>query len=63
MFKPTTIFSDPHAKTPGISVANLTILKDIREITGFLSIQEAPEELTDLSFLSGLEVIHGRHLA
>lgn len=56
-------FSDPHQNKTGIKVADLQILKDVQEINGFLSIQQAPPEVKDLSFLSNLEIIYGRHLS
>ncbi|XP_060585170.1 epidermal growth factor receptor-like isoform X2 [Ruditapes philippinarum] len=54
---------DSHQGTEGIKVEDLQILKDIKVITGFLAIQEAPPEVKDLSFLSGLETIYGRYLS
>ncbi|BFZ15671.1 hypothetical protein BsWGS_18709 [Bradybaena similaris] len=42
---------------------NLTVLKSVKEITGYLLIQSTHEEFTDLSFLSSLQIIHGRTLA
>ncbi|XP_060585180.1 receptor tyrosine-protein kinase erbB-3-like [Ruditapes philippinarum] len=47
-----------HPTIEGIKVEDLQILKDIKEITGFLYIYGAP--VKDLSFLSGLETIYGR---
>jgi hypothetical protein len=54
-------FRDSHLGTEGIKAEDLQILKDIKEITGVLSIKEAPPEVKDLSFLSGLETIYGRN--
>ncbi|XP_045177592.2 epidermal growth factor receptor-like isoform X3 [Mercenaria mercenaria] len=54
---------DPHEGTEGIKVEDLQVLSDIKEITGFVSIQEAPPTVKDLSFLSGLETIYGRYLS
>ncbi|XP_045205394.2 epidermal growth factor receptor-like isoform X2 [Mercenaria mercenaria] len=54
---------DPHQGTEGINVEDLQVLRDIKDIIGFLSIQETPPTVKDLSFLSGLETIHGRYLS
>lgn len=61
MFWFILLYSDRHKNRSGITVEDLQYLKDIREINGYLSIQEAPDNLTDLSFLSGLRIIHGRY--
>ncbi|XP_053385686.1 receptor tyrosine-protein kinase erbB-4-like [Mercenaria mercenaria] len=55
-----SFYGDPHSGTEVIKPNDLQILKDVKEIIGFLSIQETPSEVKDLSFLSGLETIHGR---
>ncbi|XP_052229388.1 epidermal growth factor receptor-like isoform X1 [Dreissena polymorpha] len=53
---------DTHLNTTPLTLEHLSILKDVREINGYLSVQELPKEADSLSFLSGLEIIHGRFL-
>lgn len=58
-----TFKGDNHTGTEGVRVEDLKLLSSIKEITGFLNIQEAPEEVKNLSFLSNLEIIRGRDLS
>ncbi|KAL4217428.1 Receptor tyrosine-protein kinase erbB-2 [Mactra antiquata] len=58
-----TFDGDPHANKTGLKVSDLQMLKDIEEISGFLTIQEVPLEIKNLSFLSSLETIYGRMLS
>lgn len=53
---------DPHYNIPPLHPSNLSVLNSVREITGFLLIQSDDKDFVDLSFLSNLEVIHGRQL-
>ena len=57
------IFSDEHAGIEGIKLEQLKMLSSIKEITGYLNIQEAPEQIKNLTFLRNLEIIRGRHLS
>ncbi|KAH9498588.1 hypothetical protein Btru_007466 [Bulinus truncatus] len=54
---------DPHFNITGIHPNNLTILKDVTEITGYVMIQSNHPEFTNLSFLSNLKTIYGRHVS
>ncbi|BFZ21756.1 hypothetical protein BsWGS_24794 [Bradybaena similaris] len=54
---------DEHYNIEPLHPHNLTVLKNVKEITGYLYIQSNHSEFTDLSFLSSLEVIHGRTYA
>ena len=56
-------YRDEHEEISGIKLEDLKLLSSIREITGYLNIQQAPEEIEDLSFLSNLETIRGRFLS
>nr|KAI8744868.1 epidermal growth factor receptor-like isoform X1 [Biomphalaria glabrata] len=51
---------DQHYNISGIHPHNLTILKDVKEITGYVMIQSNHSEFTNLSFLSNLKTIYGR---
>ncbi|KAL8617989.1 hypothetical protein ACOMHN_040213 [Nucella lapillus] len=53
---------DQHFNISPLHPQNLTVLKHVREITGFLLIQSDHPDFTDLSFLSSLEIINGRQL-
>lgn len=53
---------DRHYEIDGIHPHNLSVLQHVKEISGYLLIQAGHAEFTDLSFLSSLETIHGRHL-
>ena len=53
---------DPHFNISALEPSDLTVLKHVREITGYLLIQSDHENFTDLSFLSSLEIINGREL-
>nr|AXK69510.1 epidermal growth factor receptor 1b [Sinonovacula constricta] len=54
---------DPYHETKNLTVEDLQVLKDVKEVSGFVNIQELPMEVQSLSFLSGLETISGRQLA
>ncbi|XP_052079239.1 receptor tyrosine-protein kinase erbB-4-like [Mytilus californianus] len=47
---------------PGITVVDLQVFKNLKEVTGYVQIQSNDPEMTTVSFLSNLEVIHGREL-
>jgi Receptor L domain len=47
---------------PAIIPADLEQLSTIKEITGYVRIDGSHPDLTNLSFLRNLEVIHGRSL-
>ncbi|KAL3854543.1 hypothetical protein ACJMK2_013807, partial [Sinanodonta woodiana] len=53
---------DPFRNISGINTSALQVFKDVREITGYLTIQQIPSSQKDLSFLSSLETIQGREL-
>ena len=53
---------DQHFNIAPLHPKNLTVLKHVREITGFLLIQSEHKDFKDLSFLSSLEIISGRQL-
>ncbi|WAR10031.1 EGFR-like protein [Mya arenaria] len=53
---------DVHLGTVPLKLEDLNVLKDVRTINGYLSIQELPNEAESISFLSGLEIINGRFL-
>ncbi|KAK3082662.1 hypothetical protein FSP39_001823 [Pinctada imbricata] len=57
-----TFNGDPHLKIPGLTIDQLDVFKTVKEITGYLMVQSNVENLTSLSFLSNLTVIHGREL-
>ncbi|KAM4705113.1 epidermal growth factor receptor [Rhinophrynus dorsalis] len=57
---PVAKYGDVFTKTPRLEPKSLSVLKSIREITGFLLIQWWPENFTDLSIFENLEVIRGR---
>ncbi|KAL2097311.1 hypothetical protein ACEWY4_006518 [Coilia grayii] len=56
----TTIHGDKHTNTPKLDPAKLSIFESVKEITGYLLIQEWPENMTSLSPFKNLEVIRGR---
>ncbi|XP_076149623.1 epidermal growth factor receptor [Alosa pseudoharengus] len=56
----TTIHGDKHTKTPKLDPAKLSVFESVKEITGYLLIQDWPESLTSLSPFENLEVIRGR---
>uniref|UniRef100_A0A8C1VUB4 Receptor protein-tyrosine kinase n=1 Tax=Cyprinus carpio TaxID=7962 RepID=A0A8C1VUB4_CYPCA len=56
----TTFNGDQHTKTPGLDPAKLNIFKTVKEITGYLVIQQWPKNLPSLSAFENLEVIRGR---
>uniref|UniRef100_A0A9J8BIA4 Receptor protein-tyrosine kinase n=1 Tax=Cyprinus carpio carpio TaxID=630221 RepID=A0A9J8BIA4_CYPCA len=56
----TTFNGDQHTKTPGLDPAKLNIFKTVKEITGYLVIQQWPKDMPSLSAFENLEVIRGR---
>ncbi|XP_063411494.1 epidermal growth factor receptor-like [Mytilus trossulus] len=50
---------DVHNNIPGITVGDLQVFKNLKEVTGFVQIQSNDPEMKTVSFLSNLEVIHG----
>ncbi|XP_048366539.1 epidermal growth factor receptor isoform X2 [Sphaerodactylus townsendi] len=59
-FLKVTFSGDTYTKTRALDPKKLDIFKTIKEITGFLLIQDWPENSTDLSVFENLEVIQGR---
>ena len=55
-------FSDAHHKRIGIQIEELAVLETVQEITEFLYVDAVSPNLTSLSFLKNLKVIHGRRL-
>lgn len=53
---------DAQFKIPGLTVEDLQILKSVKEITGYIIIQSNDTNFRNLSFLSSLEIIHGREV-
>ncbi|XP_016345099.1 epidermal growth factor receptor-like isoform X2 [Sinocyclocheilus anshuiensis] len=56
----TTFNGDLHTKTPGLDPAKLNVFKTVKEITGYLVIQQWPKYMPSLSAFENLEVIRGR---
>ncbi|XP_026137105.1 epidermal growth factor receptor-like isoform X1 [Carassius auratus] len=56
----TTFNGDPHTNTPGLDPAKLNVFKTVKEITGYLVIQQWPTDMPSLSAFENLEVIRGR---
>lgn len=56
----TTFSGDLHTKTPGMDPAKLSVFSTVKEITGYLMIQQWPESMQSLSAFENLEVIRGR---
>uniref|UniRef100_A0A673K1W0 Receptor protein-tyrosine kinase n=1 Tax=Sinocyclocheilus rhinocerous TaxID=307959 RepID=A0A673K1W0_9TELE len=56
----TTFNGDLHTKTPGLDPTKLNVFKTVKEITGYLVIQQWPEDMPSLSAFENLEVIRGR---
>lgn len=54
-----TILGDRFTNTSAMDPAKLNILRNIRQITGFLAIQWWPENYSDLNIFENLEVIRG----
>lgn len=54
-------FSDEFEDVPAVTIDDLQIFKNVKEITGYVSLEmgDSLPELTNLSFLSNLEVIGG----
>ncbi|CAC5399790.1 unnamed protein product [Mytilus coruscus] len=53
---------DVQYNIPGITVADLQVFKNLMEVTGYVQIQSNDPQMTTVSFLSNLEVIHGMEL-
>uniref|UniRef100_A0A672RL99 receptor protein-tyrosine kinase n=1 Tax=Sinocyclocheilus grahami TaxID=75366 RepID=A0A672RL99_SINGR len=56
----TTFNGDQHTKTPELDPAKLNVFKTVKEITGYLVIQQWPKDIPSLSAFENLEVIRGR---
>lgn len=56
----TTFRGDPFTKTPSMDPVKLDYFKTVKEISGFLLIQDWPEHLKSLSPFENLEIIRGR---
>uniref|UniRef100_A0A8C7IIU9 receptor protein-tyrosine kinase n=1 Tax=Oncorhynchus kisutch TaxID=8019 RepID=A0A8C7IIU9_ONCKI len=56
----TSIHGDTFTKAPKMDPAKLEVFKTVREITGYLLIQNWPENMTSLSPFENLEIIRGR---
>ncbi|KAL0966256.1 hypothetical protein UPYG_G00293030 [Umbra pygmaea] len=56
----TSIHGDVYTKTPKMDPVKLDIFKTVREITGYLLIQNWPENMKSLSAFENLEIIRGR---
>ncbi|CAM4595889.1 unnamed protein product [Leuciscus chuanchicus] len=56
----TTFRGDQHTKTPGLDPAKLNVFRTVKEITGYLVIQQWPKNMSSLSAFENLEVIRGR---
>ncbi|XP_024291711.1 epidermal growth factor receptor isoform X1 [Oncorhynchus tshawytscha] len=56
----TSIHGDTFTKAPKMDPARLEVFKTVREITGYLLIQNWPENMTSLSPFENLEIIRGR---
>lgn len=59
---PTTFSGDPHYKIPPMDPSKLEYFRTLREISGFLLIQNWPPNMTSLSVFENLEIIRGRSL-
>ncbi|MBN3296323.1 EGFR factor, partial [Amia calva] len=57
---PVTFRGDRFTKTPALHPSQLDIFKTVKEITGFLLIQEWPANMSSLSPFENLEIIRGR---
>uniref|UniRef100_A0A3P8VY36 Receptor protein-tyrosine kinase n=1 Tax=Cynoglossus semilaevis TaxID=244447 RepID=A0A3P8VY36_CYNSE len=56
----TSIHGDLYTKTPKMEPSQLDVFKTVKEITGYLWIQDWPESLNSLSPFENLEIIRGR---
>ncbi|XP_075877795.1 epidermal growth factor receptor isoform X1 [Nelusetta ayraudi] len=56
----TSIHGDTFTKTPKMDPAQLDVFKTVKEITGYLWIQNWPESMSSLSPFENLEIIRGR---
>ncbi|KAM3621018.1 uncharacterized protein V6R79_005030 [Siganus canaliculatus] len=61
-FLVTGIKGDVYNSVPPLNPEKLKIFNTVREITGVLSIQSWPENMSDLSVFSNLQTIQGRKL-
>uniref|UniRef100_A0A8D2L3L3 Receptor protein-tyrosine kinase n=2 Tax=Varanus komodoensis TaxID=61221 RepID=A0A8D2L3L3_VARKO len=59
-FLHVSFYGDDYTKTPSLEHKQLEIFKTVKEITGFLSVQVWPGNITDLSVFENLEIIRGR---
>uniref|UniRef100_A0A4W5QIP0 receptor protein-tyrosine kinase n=1 Tax=Hucho hucho TaxID=62062 RepID=A0A4W5QIP0_9TELE len=59
-FTVLAIHRDPFTKAPKMDPAKLDIFKTVREITGYLLIQNWPDNMASLSPFENLEIIRGR---
>ncbi|RXM99933.1 Epidermal growth factor receptor [Acipenser ruthenus] len=57
---PVTFTGDRFTNTAALDPAELNVFKTVKEITGFLLVQDWPANLTDLSPFENLEIIRGR---
>lgn len=55
----STFDGDPPRNLPGISLDQLSVFENVKEITNFLIIQGSHDQFTNLSFLSNLVTIRG----
>uniref|UniRef100_K1QRM9 Acidic leucine-rich nuclear phosphoprotein 32 family member A n=1 Tax=Magallana gigas TaxID=29159 RepID=K1QRM9_MAGGI len=53
---------DNYTHLEGLKREQLNVFKTVKEITGYLTVQGGNPAMSDLSFLSNLQVIHGRDL-
>ncbi|XP_061109560.1 epidermal growth factor receptor isoform X2 [Conger conger] len=51
---------DKHTKTPPMDPSKLDVFKTVKEISGYLLIQDWPENLSSLSPFENLDIIRGR---
>lgn len=53
---------DNYTHLEGLKREQLNVFKTVKEITGYLMVQGGNQAMSDLSFLSNLQIIHGREL-
>lgn len=58
----TTFDGDNYTHLEGLKREQLNVFKTVKEITGYLMVQGGNQAMSDLSFLSNLQIIHGRDL-
>ncbi|XP_006638316.3 receptor tyrosine-protein kinase erbB-2 [Lepisosteus oculatus] len=61
-FLADTFAGDPATNKSGLDVSQLSVFKDLTEITGYLYIEAWPDSLRDLGVFENLAVIRGRML-